>query len=104
MKQIDNISEALTDFRLAAATQVVATESGDYKKGNNAFDRIIQILKYLKGLGKTNELEALLSDSNVGVRMFCAYAYCRHNQKLQFNSQRDFTERGYIFSYSKDDT
>ncbi len=71
MKQIDNISEALTDFRLAAATQVVATESGDYKKGNNAFDRIIQILKYLKGLGKTNELEALLSDSNVGVRMFC---------------------------------
>lgn len=73
MKQIDNISEALTDFRLAAATQVVATESGDYKKSNNAFDRIIQILKYLKGLGKTNELEALLSDSNVGVRMFAAY-------------------------------
>lgn len=73
MKQIDNISEALTDFRLAAATQVVATESDDYKKSNNAFDRIIQILKYLKGLGKTNELEALLSDSNVGVRMFAAY-------------------------------
>lgn len=57
MKQIDNISEALTDFRMAAAAQVATTESGDYKKGNNAFDRIIQILKYLKGLGKTNELE-----------------------------------------------
>ncbi len=49
MKQFDNISKALTDFRLAAATQVAATERGDYKKGNNAFDRIIQILKYLKG-------------------------------------------------------
>ena len=44
MKQIDNISKALTTFRMAAATQVAATECGDYKKGNNAFDRIIKIL------------------------------------------------------------
>ena len=73
MKQIDNISKALTAFRMAAAAQVAATECGDYKKGNNAFDRVIHILKYLKELGKLNELEALLSDSNVGVRMFAAY-------------------------------
>ena len=74
MKQIDNISKALTAFRMAAAAQVAATENGDYKKGNNAFDRVIHILKHLKELGKLNELEALLSDSNVGVRMFAAYA------------------------------
>ena len=49
MKQIDNISKALTAFRMAAAAQVAATENGDYKKGNNAFDRVIHILKHLKG-------------------------------------------------------
>ena len=65
MKQIDNISKALTAFRMAAAAQVAATENGDYKKGNNAFDRVIHILKHLKELGKLNELEALLSDSVV---------------------------------------
>lgn len=60
MKQIDNISKALTAFRMAAAAQVAATENGDYKKGNNAFDRVIHILKHLKELGKLNELEAII--------------------------------------------
>lgn len=98
MKQIDNISEALTDFRLAAATQVVATESGDYKKGNNAFDRIIQILKYLKGLGKTNELEALLSDSNVGVKMFAAYGLLSTSPKIAVPVLKEISQREDIHS------
>ena len=45
MKQIDNISKALTAFRMAAAAQVAATENGDYKKGNEAFRQIIQIIR-----------------------------------------------------------
>ena len=57
MEQFDDTCKVLTTFRMAAAAQVAATENGDYKKGNNAFDRIIHILKYLKGLGKMNELE-----------------------------------------------
>ena len=89
MKQIDNISKALTAFRMAAAAQVAATENGDYKKGNNAFDRVIHILKHLKELGKLNELEALLSDSNVGVRMFAAYG-CRHFPKSLFQFLKRF--------------
>ena len=73
MKQTDNIDKALSTFKILAATQAAATENGDYKKGNKAFKQIIQIIKYLKELGRVNELEALLSDSNVGVRMFAAY-------------------------------
>ena len=98
MKQIDNISKALTDFRLAAATQVAATECGDYKKGNNAFDRIIQILKYLKGLGKTNELEALLSDSNVGVRMFAAYGLLQTSPDVAVPILKEIAQREDIHS------
>ena len=98
MKQIDNISDALTAFRLAATTQVVATENGDYKKGNNAFDRIIQILKYLKGLGKMNELEALLSDSNVGVRMFAAYGLLPTSPKIAVPVLKEISQREDIHS------
>lgn len=98
MKQFDNISKALTDFRLAAATQVVATESGDYKKGNKAFERIIQILKYLKGLGKMNELEALLSDSNVGVRMFAAYGLLSTFPKIAVPVLKEISQREDIHS------
>ena len=32
MNQIDDVSMALTAFRLIAAAQVAATECGDYKK------------------------------------------------------------------------
>ena len=98
MKQIDNISNALTAFRMAAITQVVATESGDYKKGNNAFDRIIQILKYLKELGKLNELEALLPDSNIGVRMFAAYGLLPTSPKIAVPILKKISHREDIHS------
>lgn len=98
MKQIDNISKALTAFRLAATTQVVATESGDYKKGNKVFDRIIQILKYLKGLEKMNELEGLLSDSNIGVRMFAAYGLLSTSPKIAVPVLKEISQRKDIQS------
>ena len=98
MKQIDNISKALTDFRLAAATQAAATECGDYKKGNNAFDRIIKILKYLKELGKLNELEALLPDSNIGVRMFAAYGLLSTSPKIAVPVLKEISQREDIHS------
>ena len=93
MKQIDNISKALTAFRMAAAAQVAATENGDYKKGNNAFDRVIHILKHLKELGKLNELEALLSDSNVGVRMFDAYGLLPTLPKIAVPVLKEISQR-----------
>lgn len=98
MEQFDDTCKTLTDFRLAATTQVVATESGDYKKGNNAFDRIIQILKYLKGLGKMNELEVLLSDSNVGVRMFAAYGLLPTSPKIAVPVLKEISQREDIHS------
>ena len=98
MKQIDDIGKALTAFRMAAATQVAATESGDYKKANKAFDRIIQILKYLKVLGKMNELEVLLSDSNVGVRMFAAYGLLPTSPKIAVPVLKEISHREDIHS------
>lgn len=98
MEQFDDTCKALTDFRLAATTQVVATESGDYKKGNNAFDRVIHILKYLKELGKLNELEALLSDSNVGVRMFAAYGLLPTSPKIAVPVLKEISQREDIHS------
>ena len=98
MKQNDDIGKALTAFRMAAAIQVAATESGDYKKGNNAFDRIIQILKYLKELGKLNELEALLPDSNIGVRMFAAYGLLSTSPKIAVPVLKEISQREDIHS------
>ena len=98
MKQIDNISKALTAFRMAAAAQVAATENGDYKKGNNAFDEIIKIFKYLKELGKLNELEALLPDSNIGVRMFAAYGLLPTSPKIAVPVLKEISQREDIHS------
>lgn len=98
MEQFDDTCKALTTFRMAAAAQVAATEYGDYKKGNNAFDRVIHILKYLKELGKMNELEALLSDSNVGVRMFAAYGLLPTLPKIAVPVLKEISQREDIHS------
>ncbi len=73
MKHIQEIESALSFFRIAAANQAEATKVGDYVKGNKAYNQIIKILKFLKDNDKLNELDTLLHDSNVGVRMFAAY-------------------------------
>lgn len=104
MKQIDNISKALTAFRMAAAAQVAATENGDYKKGNKAFRQIIQIIKYLKGLERVNELEALLSDSNVGVRMFAAFGLLQTYPDVAVHILKEIAQRDDIHSLTANET
>ena len=73
MKHVKEIESALSSFKIAAANQAEATEVGDYVKGNKAYNQIIRILKFLKNNDKLNELDTLLHDSNVGVRIFAAY-------------------------------
>ncbi len=45
MEHTNNIDKALSSFKILAATQAAATENGDYKKGNEAFRQIIQIIR-----------------------------------------------------------
>ena len=98
MEQFDDTCKALTTFRMAATAQVAATECGDYKKGNNTFDRVIHFLKYLKGLGKMIDLEALLSDSNVGVRMFATYGLLPTSPKIAVPVLKEISQRKDIHS------
>lgn len=98
MKQTDNIDKALFTFKTLAATQVAAMENGDYKKGDKAFKQIIQIIKYLKELGQVNELEALLSDSNVVVRIFAAYGLLQTSPDVAVPILKEIAQREDIHS------
>lgn len=98
MEHTNNIDKALSSFKILAATQAAATENGDYKKGNKAFKQIIQIIKYLKGLERVNELEALLSDYNVGVRMFAAYGLLQTSPDVAVPILKEIAQREDIHS------
>lgn len=98
MKQIQDIQSALSSFKVAAATQAAATEEGDNKKGNKAFNQIIRIIKYLKGIDKLTELEAYLYDSNVGVRMFTAYGLLQVAPELVIPVFKEIAQRDDIHS------
>lgn len=104
MKKIDNIDKALSVFSIAAAKQVAATENGNYKKANNAFDQIIEAIKFLKGIGKMDELETLLSDSNVGVRMFAAYALLQTSPQIAVPILKEIAQREDIHSLTANST
>lgn len=105
MEHTNNIDKALSSFKILAATQVAATENGDYnKKGNKAFKQIIQIIKYLNGLGRVNELEALLSDSNVGIRMFAAYGLLQTSPDVAVPILKEIAQREDIHSLTANET
>ena len=104
MEHTNNIDKALSSFKILAATQAAATENGDYKKGNKAFKQIIQIIKYLKGLERVNELEALLSDSNVGVRMFAAFGLLQTYPDVAVHILKEIAQRDDIHSLTANET
>lgn len=104
MKQTDDIGKVLFTFKTLSATQVAATENGDYRKCNKAFKQIIQIIKYLKDLGRVNELEALLSDSNVGVRMFAAYGLLQTSPDIAVPILKEIAQREDIHSLTANAT
>lgn len=95
---INNIDSTLSAFKTAATAQAAATEEGDYKKGNKAFEQIIQIIKYLNKFERLNELEALLRDSDVGVRMFAAYALLQTSPNIAVPILKEIAKRKDIHS------
>ena len=72
--------EALIDQFCAAASQHAAsTESGDYKRGNKAHQRIIDALQQLEVQQATQLLRPLLQNPNVGTRLWTAAYLLRSN-------------------------
>lgn len=98
MKKIKDINTALSTFKIAATTQAAATEKGNYGKANKAFEQIIQIIKCLNELGELNELETLLYDSNVGIRMFAAYALLQTSPNIAVPILKEIAQRKDIHS------
>lgn len=66
--------------------------------------RIIPIIKYLKGLERVNELEALLSDYNVGVRMFAAYGLLQTSPDVAVHILKEIAQRDDIHSLTANET
>lgn len=104
MKKIKSVETALSSFKIAATNQVTATETGDYKKGNKAFEQIIQIIKYLKDCGSLRELETLLFDSNVGIKMFAAYGLLQEFPKIAVPILEEIAKRDDIHSLTASTT
>ena len=104
MKHIQEIESALSFFRIAAANQAEATEVGDYVKGNKAYNQIIKILKFLKDNDKLNELDTLLHDSNVGVRMFAAYGLLNVSPERTVPVLEEISHRNDIHSLTASTT
>lgn len=104
MKHIQEIESALSSFKISAANQAKATEVGDYVKGNKAYNQIIKILKYLKDNDKLNELDTILHDSNVGVRMFAAYGLLNVSPERAVSVLEEIAHRNDIYSLTASTT
>lgn len=104
MKHIQEIESALSSFKIASASQATATEKGDYKKGNKAFNQIVRIINYLESIDRLNELETLLYDPNVGVRLFAAWGLLKINPKHAIPILREIAQQDDIHSLTASTT
>lgn len=74
MKKIENTEMAIKMFRESAIQHGEATLTGDYKIGNKYHDIIQKCLLYLKKEDNIVSLQSMLSDPNISVRCWTAYA------------------------------
>jgi len=72
MKQFTNITEALAVFESNAKVHTYATENGNYKEANRAYDRIKEAVAFLDEQGGRTELLSLIDSDDVGTRMWAA--------------------------------
>jgi len=76
----DHVTSRMSDevlietYRIAAAEHGRATESGDYRVGNRAHDRLAKAYRILRGRGPESQAKVLplLQDSDVGVQAWAA--------------------------------
>lgn len=65
-------TELVAEYRQHAARHGVATETGDHKKANKHYDRLVTALLALRAEGAERALLGLLSDDNAAVRCWAA--------------------------------
>ena len=72
MKPLNNISSALNLFIESAKEHTLATEEGNYRKGNKNYYLIVEAISYLRNNNSLTELKPLLNNSYIGVRLWTA--------------------------------
>ena len=82
MKSIKDISTALSLFQEAAMKYGDATQTGNYRIGNKNYDKLIEIVAYLKETDNIDELLQFLNNDNAGIRLAAAvFVLSRHEEK-----------------------
>lgn len=74
MKEYKDLTEAFDTFKKNAIEHGQCTMSGDYKRGNKCYKKIMNAIKYIKTQEKFDGFKIMLEDSNTSLRIWAAYA------------------------------
>ncbi|PKL81102.1 MAG: DUF2019 domain-containing protein [Ignavibacteriae bacterium HGW-Ignavibacteriae-4] len=104
MKPLNNISSALNLFIESAKEHTLATEEGNYRKGNKNYYLIVEAISYLRNNNSLTELKPLLNNSYIGVRLWTACYLLPVFEKESLLILKDIVEEGGIHSLSAEMT
>ena len=93
MVEMKSPETLIEQFCTAADQQAEATESGDYKRGNKAYQHIVEALKELEAHQATQLLRPLLQSSSVGVRVWTAGYLLSHNEPEAATTLEEIAEQ-----------
>ena len=104
MKKIKDISEAIKLFEEAAINHAEATENGDYKTGNKAYQKKIVAISYLKEHNSVDKLLEYLNHSNIRVRLSAATYLLPKYEKEAIQVLEQIAEGTGILSFNAEMT
>ena len=100
MRKIKNVEDALILFESNVDIIHECSKSGNYRKGNRAYDDLIQIEKYLFENNALDLLKQLYDDSNLWVRLAAAIAMAPFDDENAFNIVKKMTDGEGLYSFS----
>ena len=100
MRKIKNVEDALILFESNVDIIHECSKSGNYRKGNRAYDHVETIVKYLLENNALDLLKQLYDDSNLWVRLAAAIAMAPFDDENAFNIVKKMTDGEGLYSFS----
>jgi len=102
--KIKDVKTALETFEEASIKQAEATEQGDYKTGNNCYNRITKAANFLKNENAISSLKEYLSSPFISVRLWAACYWLPINESEGIKVLEEIAKGSGIHSLTAETT
>jgi hypothetical protein len=104
MTKINSISEAIRLFEEFAIKHAESTIQGNYKTGNNSYDKVMRAIAYLKEKNSLDQLLPYLTHEVIGIRVVAATFLLSKYEEEGIKVLKDIADSSDFYSFFAETT